>query len=133
MNRYKQGSRFLNAEVDSGFVKLVVMTNVFFNNPQQEIKTKRFICVKQIKSSFFSNMEINILFIVYVKRENRPLQETEFSVKTKQLSLASSGVKRFYKIYFKQQIYHDQLLTFPPNILRLVEVSRRTCKMKVWG
>ena len=34
MNRYKQGSRFLNAEADSGFVKLVVMTNVFFNNQQ---------------------------------------------------------------------------------------------------
>ena len=43
------------AEADSGLVKLVVMTNVFFNNQQHEIKTHRFICVKQIKSSFFSN------------------------------------------------------------------------------
>ena len=34
MNRYKQGNRFLNAEADSEFVKLVVMTNVFFNNQQ---------------------------------------------------------------------------------------------------
>ena len=42
-------------EADSGLVKLVGMTNVFFNNQQHEIKTKQFICVKQIKSSFFSN------------------------------------------------------------------------------
>ena len=44
-------------EVDSGLVKLVVMTNVFFNNQQDEIKIKRFIRVKQkeIKSSFFGN------------------------------------------------------------------------------
>ena len=31
------------------------MTNVFFNNQQYEIKIKRFMFVKQIKSSFFSN------------------------------------------------------------------------------
>ena len=43
------------AEADSGLVKLVVMTNDFFNNQQHEIKTRQFICVKQIKSSFFSN------------------------------------------------------------------------------
>ena len=42
-------------ESDSGLVKLVVMNNIFFNEQQHEIKTKRFICVKQIRSSFFSN------------------------------------------------------------------------------
>ena len=42
-------------EADSGLVKLVVMTNIFFNNQQHEIKTRQFLCVKQIKSSFFSN------------------------------------------------------------------------------
>ena len=42
-------------ETDSGLVKLVVMTNVFFNNQQHEIKIKRFKYVKQIRSSFFSN------------------------------------------------------------------------------
>ena len=42
-------------EADSGLVKLVVMTNVFFNNQQHEIETRQFICMKQIKSSFFSN------------------------------------------------------------------------------
>ena len=31
---------------DSALVKLVVMTNVFFNNQQHKIKIKRFICVK---------------------------------------------------------------------------------------
>ena len=31
------------SEADSGLVKLVVMTNVFFNSQQHEIKTKRFI------------------------------------------------------------------------------------------
>ena len=41
-------------EPDSGLIKLVVMTNIFFNNHQHEIKTKCFICVKQIKYSFFS-------------------------------------------------------------------------------
>ena len=30
-------------ETDSGLVKLVVMTNVFFNNQQHEIKTRQFI------------------------------------------------------------------------------------------
>ena len=39
-------------ESDSG---LVVVNNIFFNEQQHEIKTKRFICVKQIRSSFFSN------------------------------------------------------------------------------
>ena len=43
------------SEADSGLVKLVVMTNIFFKNQQHEIKIKLFICVKQIKSSFFSN------------------------------------------------------------------------------
>ena len=42
-------------EEDSGLVKLVVMTNIFFNNQQHEINIKLFICVKQITSSFFSN------------------------------------------------------------------------------
>ena len=42
-------------ESDSGLVKLVVVNNIFFNEQQHEIKTKRFICVKQIRSSFFSN------------------------------------------------------------------------------
>ena len=41
---------------DSGLVKLVVMTtNVFFNKQQYEIEIKRFMCVKQIKPSFFVN------------------------------------------------------------------------------
>ena len=43
------------SDADSGLVKLVVMTNLFFNNQQHEIKTRQLICVKQIKSSFFSN------------------------------------------------------------------------------
>ena len=42
------------AEADSGLVKLVVMTNVFFNNQQHEIK---------------------------INNENRPLQKTTFSLK----------------------------------------------------
>ena len=46
------------SEADSGLVKLVVMTNVFFNYKQHEIKTKWFVCVKQIKASFPSNNEI---------------------------------------------------------------------------
>ena len=44
-------------EADSVLAKSVVMTNVFFNNQQHEIKAKRSICVKQIKPSFFSNNE----------------------------------------------------------------------------
>ena len=43
------------AEADLGLIKLVMMTNVFFNNQYQKIKMKQFICVKQIKSSFFGN------------------------------------------------------------------------------
>ena len=34
------------AEADSGLVKFVVMTHVFLNNQQYEIKIKRLICVK---------------------------------------------------------------------------------------
>ena len=43
------------SEADSGLVKVVVMTNVFFNNQEHEIEIKWFICLKHIKSSFFSN------------------------------------------------------------------------------
>ena len=41
------------SEADSGLVKLVVVTNVFFINQNHEIKVKRFVCVEQIKPSFF--------------------------------------------------------------------------------
>ena len=47
--------RFIIPEADSGLVKLVVMTNVFFNKQQHEIKIKRFIFVEYIKSRFFCN------------------------------------------------------------------------------
>ena len=44
------------AGVNLELVKLFVMTtNVFFNNRQHKIKIKRFKCVRQITSSFFSN------------------------------------------------------------------------------
>ena len=33
-------------EADSGLIKLVVMTNVFFNNQQHEIEIKRFMRIK---------------------------------------------------------------------------------------
>ena len=36
-------------EADSGLVKLVMMTNVFFNNQQHEVKIKQFKYVKQNK------------------------------------------------------------------------------------
>ena len=42
------------SETDLGLVKLVMMTNIFFNNQQHEIRIKQFICV-QIKSSVLSN------------------------------------------------------------------------------
>ena len=45
---------------DLGLLKLVVMTNVFFNNQQYKIKIKRFICVKQTMSSFSVTAEINV-------------------------------------------------------------------------
>ena len=47
--------RYIIPEVDSGLVKLVVIANVFFNKQQQEIKIKRFIFVKYVKSRFFCN------------------------------------------------------------------------------
>ena len=48
---------FLNlySVADSRLFKLAVMANVFLNNQQHEIKIRQSICVKQIKSSFFSN------------------------------------------------------------------------------
>ena len=42
-------------EMDSGLVKLVVMTNLFFNNQQHETEIKRLICVTQINFSFFGS------------------------------------------------------------------------------
>ena len=39
----------IHSETDSGLVKLLVMTNVFFNNQPHKIKTERFICFKQVK------------------------------------------------------------------------------------
>ena len=47
--------RLIIQEADSGLVKLVVMTNVFFNKQQNDIKIKPFIFVKYIKSRFFYN------------------------------------------------------------------------------
>ena len=44
-----------NSEVDSVLVKLAMMTDCFFSNQDHEIKIKRFVCVKQIKFSFFSH------------------------------------------------------------------------------
>ena len=67
-----------NSGAHSGLVKLVVMTNVFFNNQQHKIKIKRFICVKQITSSFFITAEINVSIRSISKRENRPLKKTKF-------------------------------------------------------
>ena len=44
----------------SGLVKLVLMTNVFFNNQQHKTKIKRLLGVKQIMSSFFTTAGINV-------------------------------------------------------------------------
>ena len=62
---YNQRKRSYSKNRDG--VKLVVMTNVFFNNQQHEIKTKWFICVKQIKSSFFSNNENRRFYLQYMQ------------------------------------------------------------------
>ena len=44
------------AKIRDGFrVIQVSCENVFFNNQHRQMKMKRFICIKQIKSSFFSN------------------------------------------------------------------------------
>ena len=116
-------------ETDSGLVQLVRMTNVFFNHQQHEIKTKQFICVKQIMSSLFSNNGNQHFYSQYMLNVKTSLYR-KLNFQSKLSSSASQvevlGVKRFYEIYFEQKIYHDQLLTLPPNILRLVEVSRRT-------
>ena len=47
-------------EANSGLVKLVVMTNVFFINQPHEIKTNRFVCVKQIVSSVTTEFNVSI-------------------------------------------------------------------------
>ena len=66
---------------DSGLVKLVLMTTTNnFNNQQHKTKIKRFFCVKDITISFFTN-SWNQRFILYAKRENRPLQKTKFPLK----------------------------------------------------
>ena len=64
-NIYNQRKRSYSKNGDG--IKLVVMTNVFFNNQQHEIKTKWFICVKQIKSSFFSNNENRRFYLQYMQ------------------------------------------------------------------
>ena len=42
-------------EMNLGLVKLVVMTDVFFNKQQHQIEIKRLISAEKIKSGFFSN------------------------------------------------------------------------------
>ena len=72
----------MTSEADLGLVKLVVMTNVFFNYHQHEIEIKRLICVKTDKVWFLQQqLNSTFLFMVYVKRENWPLQKTKFSAK----------------------------------------------------
>ena len=53
--RYACLNKDSGSEADSGLVKLVVMTNVFFNKQQDEIEIKRFIFLKYIKSRSFCN------------------------------------------------------------------------------
>ena len=57
---WKDTLRIHYSEVDSGLVKLVVMTNIFFNNQQHKIISKLFICVKQIK---FLQYQLNATFL----------------------------------------------------------------------
>ena len=52
------------------------MTNVFLNNQKHNIKIKRFLYVKQITFSFFSN-SWNKLFIVYGICKTRKAAFTE--------------------------------------------------------
>ena len=47
--------RHIILEADSGLVKLVIITNVFFNKQQLKIEIKWLIFVKYIKSRFFCN------------------------------------------------------------------------------
>ena len=57
----------INSRGGSGLVKLVVMTKVLFNNQQHKIKLKRFLCVKQITSSLFSNSWNQRFYTRYVQ------------------------------------------------------------------
>ena len=50
------------SEADSGLAKLVVMTNVFFNNQQ------RFKYVKQIRSRFFINNWSQRFYLEYMQK-----------------------------------------------------------------
>ena len=75
---------FIYSEADSGLVKLVVITNVFFNKQQDEIEIKLFVCVKQK----------TFLCMVYAKREKRPLQKTKFSVKFPSRQILVPGTSR---------------------------------------
>ena len=98
-------------QADSGLVNLGVasnlgvVSNVFFNNQQHEIEIERFIYVKQINSSFFSNSGNQRFYLQYnAKRENWLSQKIKFPGKF-------SGYR---------------ILALPHNILRLVKVSRGT-------
>ena len=53
------------SEEDSGLVELVVMTNVFFNTQQHEIKVKWFIYVKQIGLVVVSSVTTEISVSVH--------------------------------------------------------------------
>ena len=55
------------AEADSGLVKLVVMTNVFFNKQQHEVEIKLFISLNRSSLDYSATAEINV-FIMHAKR-----------------------------------------------------------------
>ena len=72
--------RHIVPEADSGLVKLVVMTNIFFNKQKHEIEIKgsHWLNISSLDSS--ATAEINV-FIVHADHEDLPLQKTKFSTK----------------------------------------------------
>ena len=115
---------FLYSAADLGFVKLVVMINIFFNYHKHEIESKQLICLKQIKSGFFSNSWNQHFYSWYMQNIKTSLYR-KLNIQSN-LAVHRLGVRKYFKIYFTDKIWYGWLLALSPSILRLVEVSRRT-------
>ena len=99
-SRITKKTSFKYSGADSGLVKLGVMTNVFFKYDQREIEIKRLICVKWIRSGFFSNSWNQLFYTWYVQKVKIGIhRKLNFQPNLAVQRLKKTvGVKRYFKI-----------------------------------
>ena len=103
--KYKRKVVIYLSEADLELVKLVVMTNVFFNNHQREIEIKVWFLHQQLKSTFSWYMQ-NVKTDLYRKLRFQP------NLLVQRRKQMVGGKEIFQNLIYS--LYYDQLLALPP-------------------